>query len=134
MTRDFFQHQTFPKTLTVSLFFSVYRTQFAEFTKSFNVVTSNLYLAYFIPQRDSCILCCARRMELIIAGISFHQIVLCLTIPIINNSGSDSWRLNQHQILIRVELNYLLDYKSIILLQAVEVSETPHLVTSVFTH
>lgn len=47
---------------------------FMDFTKSFYVVTSDLYLAYFVPQRNLCILRCALRIELIITRIHFTEL------------------------------------------------------------
>jgi hypothetical protein len=38
-------------------------TIFIDFIKSFDVVTSDMYLAGFVPQRDACMLCCAHRTE-----------------------------------------------------------------------
>lgn len=32
----------------------------------FDVVTSNLYLAYLVPQRDLCVVCCTQGSKLII--------------------------------------------------------------------
>lgn len=45
-----------------------------NFTKSFGVVTSDLYLVYFVPQRDLCMLCCMLRIELIITEIMFTKL------------------------------------------------------------
>lgn len=74
------------------IFVNLYRTHFCGrchmyFAKSFAVVTSNLYLAYFVSGRGLCMLYCARRTEVIITRISFHPITLCLNMPKINSSG-----------------------------------------------
>lgn len=53
-----------------------------ELYKGFDVVMSDLYLAYFVPQRDLWMLCC--EYKLIITRISFHQILLYLNMPQIN--------------------------------------------------
>lgn len=57
-------------------------------TQSFNAGMSDLYLAFFISQGDLCKLYCAHRIEFIINYV--HQTVLCLNMPKINDSGSDS--------------------------------------------
>lgn len=49
-----------------------------DFTKAFRVVTPNLYLVYFVPQRDLRTFCCEREIELTTSRISFYQIMLCL--------------------------------------------------------
>lgn len=41
----------------------------------------NLYLSYFVPQGDLCILYSAHGIQFIITRISFHQIVICLNMP-----------------------------------------------------
>lgn len=63
------QHQTLSQSIGPA---------FMDFTKCFNVVTSNLYLVYFVPQRDLCTFCCECEIELTISRISFYQIMLCL--------------------------------------------------------
>lgn len=40
-----------------------------DFTKRFYVVTFDLYLAYFVPQGDLCMLCCEHGIKLIITRI-----------------------------------------------------------------
>lgn len=45
------------------------------------MVESDLYLAGFVPQRDSGKLCCARGTKFIITRTVFRQIVLCFKIP-----------------------------------------------------
>lgn len=79
-----------------------------DFTKTFNVVMSNLYLANFISQADLHILYCECRTELFITRIIFHQIVLCLNASKINHPGSDFRRLNQYWLLSCTELNCFL--------------------------
>lgn len=59
------------------VFWSLYSRCRIYFTKSFNVVTSNLYLVYFVPQRDLCIVYCAHKTKLIITRKVF--IKLCYT-------------------------------------------------------
>jgi hypothetical protein len=56
-----------------------------DFTQSCNIVVSNLYLAYFIPQGDFWELYYAHGIELIITRRVFCQIVLCLNVPKINH-------------------------------------------------
>lgn len=59
------------QSLVIAYFFLVYRTHLygrcrIHFTESFEVVTSDLYLAYFFPQGDLCMLYCMHRIALII--------------------------------------------------------------------
>ena len=71
------------------------------YTESFDVVTSDPYLVYFVPKRDLFMTYCTHRTELIITRKVF--IKLCLNIAKIKHSGSDSQSLKQHQLLSPVE-------------------------------
>lgn len=94
-----------PQTLIVICFFSQSIECISlDFTRNVDVATFYQYLPSFFPQRDLCILHGACGNELI-TTISFHQIVLCLNMPKINYSGSDSRCLNQYWLLGLIELN-----------------------------
>lgn len=63
---------TLPQNLIISSFFfqSIYRTHFygrchVHFIKCFDIVTCDLYLTYFVPQGDLCVLYCVYGIELI---------------------------------------------------------------------
>lgn len=62
------------------LFKSIFRTHLHGLYNEFHSSQAWSVFAYFVPQRDLCSLCCANGIELIITTISFHQIVLWLTI------------------------------------------------------
>ena len=47
---------------------------FMDFTKNLNVVTSDLYLAYFVPQGDLHVVCLACRIELIVTRTIFTKL------------------------------------------------------------
>lgn len=60
-----FQALDSPQTLIIYVFlgqsktcFLPFNLQTLSFTKNFHVVTSDLYLAYFVPQRRCVMLCC----------------------------------------------------------------------------
>ena len=94
------------------------------FTKTIDVVMSDLYLSCFAPQRDYlCVLYRVHESEFIISR-KCHQIVMCLNMSKISHSGSDSWSLNRRQLLSHVELSCCFASKIITLL-AVVAEETP---------
>lgn len=49
---------------------------FMDFTKSFKVVMTDLYLNYLVPQRGLCLLRCENGTWLNITRINFHQVML----------------------------------------------------------
>lgn len=57
---------------------------FMDFTKNFVVTMSDLYLVYFVLQRDVCLLYCECGPELIFTRINFHQVLFCLNRTKIN--------------------------------------------------
>lgn len=64
---------------------------------------SDLYLAYFVPQGDLCVLYCMYGIDYY--QESFHQIVLCLNMSKMNYSVHLNWSLNQRRLLSHIELN-----------------------------
>lgn len=86
-----------PLSFSVNLQTSVFMHGGMCTSQSFEIATSDLYLAYFIPQGDLWMLYCAHGTELTDHQEHFHQIELCLTIPDIKYSDSQS--LNQYQLL-----------------------------------
>lgn len=95
------------------------RPIFIQFTQ----LTQNLYMPHF-----------AHGIELInYHKQSFHQIVLCLRMSKIKDSGSDSQSLKQHWLLRHVEPNRVLASRSLVTLLAVKVTETHSHTTHVYT-
>lgn len=103
-----FQYWILLQTLIIICFVSPsIQPIFLDVTKSFDVAVSYLYLAFFVLLL--CIIHCTCENDLIII-ITFHQIVLCLNMPKINYSGSDSRSLNQYWLLGLIDLNHLLAF------------------------
>lgn len=71
--------ETFPEpdpcqTLIINFLKESIETIFMNFTKSFDVVASDQYLAYFISQGDLCLFGCTHGTELIITRIIFTKL------------------------------------------------------------
>ena len=96
MWLDTLGHQILPQTLNVNLFSPTQSTEttFMDFTKSFNIVTSDTYLADLVLQRSTYALLWMQDWVNYHQNMFFNQILLCLNTPKIKLLGVGLQKFN----------------------------------------